>query len=65
VVRVLVVLAVLLAVLSGCTQANSPAEKQEKRGGVEQAQQAPEETHEPTTAQAYPSSDRLGPPLRP
>ena len=31
-VRVLVILAVLLAVLSGCTQANSPAEKQEKRG---------------------------------
>jgi hypothetical protein len=61
-VRVLVILAVLLAVLSGCTQANSPAEKQEKRGGVEQARQAPEETHEPTTAQAYPSSDRPGPP---
>jgi hypothetical protein len=32
-VRALVILAVLLAALSGCDRANSPVEKQEKRGG--------------------------------
>jgi hypothetical protein len=36
-VRVLLVLAAL-AVLHGCGQASSPAEKQEKQGGVEEAQ---------------------------
>ena len=61
-VRVLVVLAVLLAAISGCSQANSPAERQEKREGVEQAQQAPEETYEPTTVQADATSNRPGPP---
>jgi len=60
-VRVLVVLAVLLVALSGCGQANSPTEKQEKNAGVEQAHQASEKTREPTTAQAD-ASDRPGPP---
>lgn len=46
VVRVLLVLAAF-GVLFGCGQASSPVERQEKRGGVEQAEPAPEPT-EPT-----------------
>jgi hypothetical protein len=38
-IRVLVIVAVLLVAPYGCDQANSPVEKQEKRGGVEQAPQ--------------------------
>jgi len=38
-VRVLLVLAALLAALYGCEQASSPAENQEKREGVEKARE--------------------------
>jgi hypothetical protein len=50
-VRVLVVLAVLLATLYGCNQANSPVEKQEKLGGglgkAAQEQQPPPQAAAP------------------
>jgi hypothetical protein len=61
-VRVLLVLAAF-AVLCGCAQASSPAEKQEKQGGVEEV--APSEQQSPapqeeTTQQGPPGIQEVG-----